>query len=69
MRRPNDLCSRALDGSLAGASHREIAEALIGQRLVHSDWNDPRDHLHDRMRRAVSRGRALMNGGYLDFLV
>ncbi|MER8543727.1 DUF2285 domain-containing protein [Mesorhizobium sp. M1334] len=40
MRRPNDLCSRALDGSLAGASHREIAEALIGQRRVHSDWYD-----------------------------
>nr|WP_282595233.1 DUF2285 domain-containing protein [Mesorhizobium mediterraneum] len=60
---------RVLDGSLAGASHREIAEALIGQQRVHSDWNDPRDHLRDRIRRAVSRGRALMNGGYLDFLV
>ncbi|WP_353806516.1 DUF2285 domain-containing protein [Mesorhizobium sp.] len=60
---------RALDGSLAGASHREIAEALFGQWRVHSDWNDPRDHLRDRIRRAVSRGRALMNGGYLDFLV
>ncbi|RWD69576.1 MAG: DUF2285 domain-containing protein, partial [Mesorhizobium sp.] len=29
---------------------------------------DPRDHLRDRIRRAVSRGRALMNGGYRDFL-
>jgi len=60
---------RALDGSLAGASHREIAEALIGERRVQSDWTDPRDHLRDRIRRAVSRGRALMNGGYKDFLV
>ncbi|RWN55699.1 MAG: DUF2285 domain-containing protein [Mesorhizobium sp.] len=60
---------RALDGSLAGASHREIAEALIGEGRVHSDWNDPGDHLRDRIRRAVARGRALMNGGYLDFLV
>nr|WP_288142973.1 DUF2285 domain-containing protein [Mesorhizobium sp.] len=25
--------------------------------------------MRDRVRRAVSRGRALMNGGYLDFLV
>ncbi|WP_342586884.1 DUF2285 domain-containing protein [Mesorhizobium sophorae] len=56
-------------GSLAGASHREIAEALIGKGRVHADWNDPRDHLRDRIRRAVSRGRALMNGGYRDFLV
>lgn len=60
---------RALDGSLAGASHREIAEVLIGERRVHAEWADPRDHLRDRIRRAVSRGRALMNGGYRDFLV
>ncbi|ADV14747.1 hypothetical protein Mesci_5667 [Mesorhizobium ciceri biovar biserrulae WSM1271] len=60
---------RALDGSLAGASHRELAEALIGQQRVHADWRDPRDHLRDRIRRAVSRGRALMHGGYRDFLL
>ncbi|WP_245436588.1 DUF2285 domain-containing protein [Mesorhizobium tamadayense] len=59
---------RALDGSLAGASHRELAEALVAQRRAHADWRDPRDHLRDRIRRAVSRGRALMNGGYRDFL-
>ncbi|WP_245307437.1 MULTISPECIES: DUF2285 domain-containing protein [Mesorhizobium] len=59
---------RALDGSLAGASHRELAEALIGQGRVTADWRDPRDHLRDRIRRAVSRGRALMNGGYKEFL-
>ncbi|WP_246135847.1 DUF2285 domain-containing protein [Mesorhizobium intechi] len=60
---------RALDGALAGASHRELAEALIGQRRVHADWADPRDHLRDRIRRAVFRGRALMNGGYRGFLL
>ncbi|PBB40091.1 hypothetical protein CK222_30070 [Mesorhizobium sp. WSM3866] len=59
---------RALDGSLAGASHRELAEALIGQARVHADWRDPGGHLRDRIRRAVSRGRALMNGGYQEFL-
>ncbi|MER8522889.1 DUF2285 domain-containing protein [Mesorhizobium sp. M1076] len=60
---------RALDGSLAGASHREIAEVLIGERRVHADWTDPRNHLRDRIRRSLSRGRALMHGGYLNFLV
>lgn len=60
---------RALDGALAGASHREIAEALVGQARVRSDWKDPQDHLRDRIRRAVSRGRALMNGEYLNFLL
>ncbi|WP_352878955.1 DUF2285 domain-containing protein [Mesorhizobium sp. M0959] len=29
---------------------------------------DPRDHLRDRIRRAIHRGHALMNGGYRDFL-
>ncbi|MER8652108.1 DUF2285 domain-containing protein [Mesorhizobium sp. M1121] len=60
---------RALDGALAGESHREIAEALVGQARVRSDWNDPQDHLRDRIRRAVSRGRALMNGEYLNLLL
>ncbi|BCM17691.1 DNA -binding domain-containing protein [Mesorhizobium sp. J8] len=60
---------RALDGSLAGASYRDIAEVLLGQARVHADWADPRDHLRDRIRRAVRRGRALMNGGYMSFLV
>lgn len=59
---------RALDGSLAGLSHREIAEALFGAERVMTDWPDPRDHLRDQVRRAVRRGRALMNGGYKDFL-
>lgn len=59
---------QALDGSLAGASHREIAVALFGPERVDADWNDQGQHLRDRVRRAINRGRALMNGGYLRFL-
>ncbi|MFN3225792.1 MAG: DUF2285 domain-containing protein [Hyphomicrobiales bacterium] len=59
---------RALDGSLAGLSHREIATALFGEERVRTDWSDPGDHLRDQIRRAVRRGHALMNGGYKDFL-
>ncbi|MDA4848877.1 DNA -binding domain-containing protein [Hoeflea poritis] len=59
---------RALDGSLAGASHREIAEALIGEWRVDSDWTDPGEHLRDRIRRAVRRGHALVDNGYRAFL-
>ncbi|RWQ17652.1 DUF2285 domain-containing protein [Mesorhizobium sp.] len=59
---------QALDGSLAGASQREIAEALIGELRVQADWKDPRDHLRDRIRRAIRRGHSLMNGGYENFL-
>nr|WP_312887824.1 DUF2285 domain-containing protein [Mesorhizobium caraganae] len=49
---------------------RHIASSLklFAQRRVHADWRDPCDHLRDRIRRAVSRGRALVNGGYRDFL-
>lgn len=59
---------RALDGSIAGASHREIAVAMFGKARVERDWADPGDHLRDIMRRAIKRGRSLMNGGYRQFL-
>ena len=59
----------ALDASTDGASHREIATALVGRQRVQADWADPGDHLRDQIRRAVRRGRALMNGGFRDFLV
>ncbi|WP_245435049.1 DUF2285 domain-containing protein [Mesorhizobium sp. WSM3879] len=59
---------QALDGSLAGASHREIARALLDQQRVQADWTDPRNHLRDRIRRAVRRGHMLMGHGYQDFL-
>ena len=59
---------QALDGFLAGASQREIAVALFGVERVQADWSDPGDHLRDRVRRAIRRGRTLMDGGYFDFL-
>ena len=59
---------QALDGSLAGASNRDIAIALFGPERVEADWTDPGENLRDRVRRAVKRGRDLMNGGYLKFL-
>lgn len=62
------LVLQALDGSLAGASQREIATALMGRQRVQADWTDPGDHLRDRVRRAIRRGRVLMNCCYRDFL-
>lgn len=60
---------RALDGALAGAAHRDIATALFGRARVQADWNDPGDHLRDRIRRAIRRGQQLMNGEYRRLLV
>jgi hypothetical protein len=59
---------QALDGWLAGAAHRDIAVALFGRARVEADWADPGDHLRDRVRRAVRRGRVLMDSGYLQLL-
>jgi hypothetical protein len=58
----------ALDGYLAGASHRDIALAMFGEARVERDWTDPGEHLRDAVRRAVARGVALMEGGYRMFL-
>ena len=60
---------QALDGWLAGAPYREIAIALFGEARVEADWGDPRDHLRDQVRRAVRRGRQLMQGGYRKLLL
>lgn len=59
---------QALDGWLAGASHRRIAAALFGDARFDHMWRHQRRHMLDRVRRAIKRGRALMNGGYRRFL-
>lgn len=59
---------QVLDGSLQGASHREIALVMFGAERVARDWSRPGSHLRDHIRRAVQRGRYLMNGGYLELL-
>jgi hypothetical protein len=63
-----ELVLRALDGSLAGASQRQIAIALFGARRVERDWRDGGGHLRDRVRRAIGRGRHLMTAGYRELL-
>lgn len=59
---------RALDGALQRSSHREIAIVLHGRKRVDADWNNPGEHLRDTVRRAIVRGRALMNGTYRGLL-
>ncbi|WP_245429098.1 DUF2285 domain-containing protein [Mesorhizobium sp. WSM3860] len=60
--------SKALAGWLSGASHREITRARLGRQCVQADWPN-RNHLRDRIRRAVRRGDMLMDRGNQDFLV
>ena len=59
---------QALDGALAGATQREIAIAIFGAARTECAWRDAGGHLRDTIRRAIRRGRFLMNGGYLGLL-
>jgi hypothetical protein len=58
----------ALDGRLAGRSYRDIALVLYGADAVGASWRDDTRGLKSKVRRAVDRGLALMNGGYRDLL-
>jgi hypothetical protein len=54
----------ALDGHLAGRSYRDIAEVLYGADRIGQYWTDDSRGYKSKVRRAVERGLALMNGGY-----
>lgn len=52
-----------LDATLAGASLRDAAEALVGTAVVIADWHAD-GALRARVRRLMRRGTTLMHGGY-----
>jgi hypothetical protein len=61
------LMLRALDGHLAKASYREIAQVLFGmRRLEHELWKT--SSLRDMTIRLVRSGHALMQAGYRKLL-
>ena len=59
---------KALDGSLAGLPHREIAMLIFSKERVEADWGGAQHHLRDQVRRAIGYGQSLMGGGYRQFL-
>ena len=59
---------KALDGSLAGLAHRDIALQIFSKERVESDWGRKQHHLKDKVRRAVAYGQVLIDGGYRQFL-
>ncbi|MFT3819582.1 MAG: DUF2285 domain-containing protein [Rubrivivax sp.] len=54
---------QALDGLAAGATQREIAQALFGAALVAERWHDAGE-MRAQVRRLARRGQALVDGGY-----
>ena len=58
---------QALDGTLAGASQRGVAEVLFGITAVTERWYDDGD-LRAQVRRLIRRGQTLTDGGYRHLL-
>jgi hypothetical protein len=67
-RRRLALALRALDGHLAGATYREIAQALFGTTHVPTGPSWKTHDLRDRTIRLVRMGLDLMQGRYLELL-
>lgn len=55
---------RAYDAISDGASHRDIAVALYGERAVSLDWGRGSDVLRLRIQRLLRMGRQMATGGY-----
>jgi hypothetical protein len=60
------LMLRAWEGVQAGASQREIAAVLFGERAVREDWVD--GFLRTRVQRLIRGAEKLIGGGYRDLL-
>jgi hypothetical protein len=59
---------RAVDAVNAGASQREIAVALYGERRVAIEWSRGSDSLRLRVQRLIRDGMRMVRGGYRDLL-
>ena len=53
----------ALDGHLAGKSHRVIAIDLFGAARVAAEWHED-SAIRSRVRSRIEKSCCLMNGGY-----
>lgn len=57
---------RAWDALQAGASQREIAAALFGEKSVREDWDA--GYLRTRVQRLIRSAEKLIGGGYRELL-
>src|SRR3546814_211453 len=62
------MALQAYDAVQAGATHREIAAALFGEKVVKEDWCGRSDYLRVRVQRLLRMADKLVNGGYRDLL-
>jgi hypothetical protein len=62
------MALQAYDAVQAGASHREIATALFGEKIAKEDWCGRSDYLRLRVQRLVRTADQLVNSGYRNLL-
>jgi hypothetical protein len=58
----------AFDGRAAGASHREVAEVIVGHKRVREEWSARGGWLKGRMERALAVGQTLCGGGHRKYI-
>jgi hypothetical protein len=58
----------AFDGRDAGASHREVAEVIVGYKRLREEWSARGGWLKERMRRALAVGQALCGGAHCKYI-
>jgi len=59
---------QAWDGRKAGASHRDIAGALFGDRAVRRDWGGTSDYQRTQVKRLLETANMLIGGGWRKLL-
>ena len=62
------MALQAYDGMTEGASHRDIAAALFGEKAVRDDWCGRSEYLRQRVQRLLQVANALVKGDYRDLL-
>lgn len=59
---------QAWDGRKAGASHRDIACALFGDKAVRSDWDGTSDYQRTQVKRLLQTANMMIGGGWRKLL-
>jgi len=59
---------QAWDGAAAGASQREIASVLFGEKAVREEWGGRSEFLKSRTQRLIKYGKEMVDGGYRKLL-
>lgn len=62
------LALQAWDGRQAGASHREVALVIHGERTVRDQWYGRSDHMRTHIKRLLRTANALIGGGWRHLL-